>query len=266
MTKTYKSYVLELVNQLCPFKKKAKYTHDYYYSMFLHVLKDVNSRKSLSLLTSCEGTSRYHYTTIRKMFNKWYKLDIFRIAYYRMLHDNKLHPSQADTSKDVDLFIDATFINNKTGSEMVDVNPLYYKKHVTKLCIICNTNKIPLSISPVKTTSYDGKTIIPCIKNLNIKRKVNLVGDKGYVINSNDKKSLLKKHKIKLIVPRKKNQKNVRLSKHMKSKLKIRNIVENCIQSIKTYSRVYLRRDRLISNYLGFVFIASGLILNNKII
>ena len=43
MVETYRSYVLELVKQLCPFKKKSKFSYDYYYDMFLHVLKDVNS-------------------------------------------------------------------------------------------------------------------------------------------------------------------------------------------------------------------------------
>ena len=84
-------------------------------------------------------------------------------------------------------------------------------------------------------------------------------------MNKKDKNILLKKHKVKLIVPKKKNQKNVRITKYMKSKLKIRNVVENCIQSLKSFNRIYLRRDRLIANYLSFVFIGSGLILNNKI-
>ena len=265
MIKTYKSYVLELVNQLCPFKKKAKYTHEYYYDMFLHVLKDVNSWKSLSLLSSCKGNSRYHYTTIRKMFNRWTKHNIFKTAYFQMLNDNNMNPLNYETNYDIDLFIDASFINNKTGVEMVDVNPLYYKKHVTKLCIICDSNKVPLSINPVKTTSHDSKTIIQAIKDFRIKKKINLIADKGYIMNKKDKKALLRKHKVKLIVPKKKNQKNVRITKYMKSKLKIRNIVENCIQSIKAFNRIYLRRDRLIANYLSFVFIGSGLILNNKI-
>ena len=71
MVETYRSYVLELVKQLCPFKKKSKFSYDYYYNMFLHVLKDVNSWQSISLLSCSNSKSRYHYTTIRKMFNKW---------------------------------------------------------------------------------------------------------------------------------------------------------------------------------------------------
>jgi len=200
------------------------------------------------------------------------KHDIFKLAYLKLLNDSQFNISKIRNNNDIDLFIDATFVNNKTGAEMVNVNPLYYKKHVTKLSILCITqtfslikNKVPLSIIPVKTTSHDSKTIIQSIKDLNIKRRINLIADKGYIMNKKDKNILLKKHKVKLIVPKKKNQKNVRITKYMKSKLKIRNVVENCIQSLKSFNRVYLRRDRLIANYLSFVFIGSGLILNNKI-
>jgi hypothetical protein len=46
-----------MVKLICPFKKKSKYTYEYYYDMILIVLKDVNKKEN-------------HYTTIRKMFDK----------------------------------------------------------------------------------------------------------------------------------------------------------------------------------------------------
>jgi hypothetical protein len=166
------------------------------------------------------------------MFNKWNLNDVFKTAYKNMLSDYKHNLSK---SKEIDLFIDACFVANKSGSELVGTNPTYYKKNVTKLSIVCDVNKIPLSITAFKSTINDCKTIIDSIKHLNLNNKINLIADKGYMTKKVNKIYLLKKYKIKLITPRKKNQHNIRISKIMRSKLKVRNKVENCIQSIKRF-------------------------------
>jgi hypothetical protein len=166
LKKNYKQYVMDNVIKLCPFKKKSKYS--YYYDMFVLVLKHVNSWFSLSITSNYIGKSKYHYTTIRKMFNKWTNFNIFKIAYFEMLNDHNLY----NLSKNSDLFIDACFVSNKTGSEFVGINPMYYKKNVTKLSIICDSNKIPLSITPFKSTTNDCKTIIDSLTDLNLKKKL----------------------------------------------------------------------------------------------
>lgn len=257
--KTYKQYVLETAHDLCPVRKKSIYTYSYYFDAFLTVLKHVNSWRSLSVTANFSGKSKYHYTTIRKMFNKWSKLKVFQIAYDKMLI---VYKNNLPHSKSIDLFIDACFISNKTGSELVGINPTYYKKNVTKLSIICDNNKIPLSVTAFKTTTNDCKTVNQSVKSLNLNKPINLIADKGYVTKRSDKLDLLKKYKIKLIVPKKKNQKNIRISKFMRSKLKVRNKVENCIQSIKRFNRIMVRRDRKLCNFLGFVFIGIGLLLD----
>ena len=117
MKKTYKNYVLDTVSDLCPFKKKSKYTYSYYYDMFVLVLKHVNSWSSLSVTSIYAGKSKYHYTTIRKMFSKWASYDVFKIAYINLLKNDNMYCF----NKNDDLFIDACFINNKTGSEFVGV-------------------------------------------------------------------------------------------------------------------------------------------------
>lgn len=259
INKTYKEYVLETAYDKCPVRKKSIYTYSYYYDAFLIVLKHVNSWRSLSITADCSGKSRYHYTTIRKMFNKWSKLNVFNIAYDKMLNN---HNRYLPHSKSIDLFIDACFISNKTGSELVGINPTYYKKNVTKLSIVCDSKKVPLSITVFKTTTNDCKTVKQSIKSLNLNKSINLIADKGYMTKRSDKLELLRKYKIKLIVPKKKNQKNIRISKLMRSKLKVRNKVENCIQSIKRFSRLMVRKDRKICNFLGFVYIGIGMLLD----
>lgn len=257
--KTYKSYVIDCVLKLCPFKKKSKFSYEYYYDMFMMVLKNVNSWNSLKVTSNYNDKSKYHYTTIRKMFNKWSKHDIFKIAYYEMLKDYNLNGIPNN-----DLFIDSCFINNKTGHELVGINPMYHKKRVTKLSVICTIHKIPLSIVPFKSTVNDQLTIINSLKDIQLTRRTNLIGDKGYVRSKANKYKLLKNYKTKLITPKKKNQKNVRMSKLMRSKLKIRNTVENCIQIIKSYDRIMIRKDRNICNYMGFVFMGIGIKIHKK--
>lgn len=260
INKTYKEYVLETAYEKCPVRKKPIYTYSYYYDTFLIVLKHVNSWRSLSITSNYSGKSRYHYTTIRKMFNKWSKFNVFKIAYDKMLNNynhNLLH------SKSIDLFIDACFISNKSGSELVGINPTYYKKNVTKLSIVCDSNKIPLSVTAFKTTVNDCRTVDQSVRSLNLNKPINLIADKGYMTKRSDKLELLRKYKIKLIVP-KKNQKNFRISKLMRSKLKVRNKVENCIQSIKRFNRIMVRKDRKICNFLGFVYIGIGLLLDKN--
>jgi hypothetical protein len=260
--KTYKQHVLDAAFDKCPIKKKPIYTYSYYYDMILLVLKHINSWRSLSITLKYANKSKYHYTTIRKMFNKWNINNVFKIAYNNMLvqYNNNL-----PNSKEIDLFIDACFISNKTGSELVGINPTYYKKNVTKLSIVCDSNKVPLTVTAFKSTTNDCKTIIDSVKSLKLNKKINLITDKGYMTKKIDKLKLLKNFKIKLITPRRKNQKNIRISKIMKSKLKVRNKVENCIQTIKSFDRTMVRKDRRFCNYMGFVYMCCGIKLFNKI-
>ena len=254
LRKTYKQYVLNTVIKVCPFKKKSKYSYSYYYDMFMLVLKHVNSWLSLSVTSNYGNKSKYHYTTVRKMFNKWTNHNVFKISYYEMLKDYKLDKP----IKGADLFIDACFISNKTGSELVGINSMYYKKNVTKLSIICDSNKIPLSITPFKSTTNDCKTIIDSLTDLKLKSKVNLIADKGYISTKINRNILFKQYKIKLIYPKKKNQKNMRMSKITKTKLRVRNKVENCIQMIKSFNRTMIRKDKKLNNFVSFLFIGIG--------
>jgi len=262
--KMYKQYVLETVNELCPHKKRSKYTMEYYYDMFVIVLKDVNSWRSLKITKNYEGKKENHYSTIRKMFGKWNKYEIFKRAYERMLDEKVI--SKNKNKKEIDLFIDSTFIDNKTGKEMIGVNPLYYKKKVTKLSIVCDKDKNVIEVKPFKSTMNDCITIEETVKDIKYKKKIHLIGDKGYCAREEIRNRLLKK-KIRLIVPKKKNQKKKPIKAKDRERLKERNKVENCIRMIKMYNRVSVRKDKLIINYMGFVWVAVGIILErNKIV
>ena len=102
INETYKEYVLETAYEKYPVRKKPIYTYSYYYDTFLIVLKHVNSWRSISITSNYSGKSRYHYTTIRKMFNKCSKFNVFKI--------NAINLIQIATM--ITLFLNLIFRNN----------------------------------------------------------------------------------------------------------------------------------------------------------
>ena len=97
---------------------------------------------------------------------------------------------------------------------------------------------------------YEQIRVDVCYQNVD----VNLIGDKGYIMNNTDKK-VSKELKVTIITPKRKNQKE-KNTESEKNKLKKRYKVENMFQKIKTYNRVLIRRDKLIATYMGFVYLA----------
>ena len=79
---------------------------------------------------------------------------------------------------------------------------------------------------------------------------VKLIGDKGYVTNEEFK---VFGKKIKMIYPKRKNQKK-RNTKKEKKVLSKRHKIENFFASLKKYNRIVLRRDHKIDNYMSFTY------------
>ncbi|VBB18702.1 hypothetical protein YASMINEVIRUS_1234 [Yasminevirus sp. GU-2018] len=264
--KAYKQYVLEAVDEECPFKKKSKYNYDYYYDMMHIVLKDVVSWRSLKVTKNYGDKKEHHHTTIRKMFNKWSSKNVFKIAYDKMMDKMLENVNKKNSKKVKNMFIDSTFIANKTGSELVGVNPMNYKKRVTKLSIVCDDSKNVVNIKEFKSTTNDCITIEKTLEGVRLKGRVNLIGDKGYHVRK-EVKEALRKRRIRLIVPRRKNQKKRYLRSKDRELLKERNKIENVIKMLKSINRISVRKDKRISNYLGFVWVGCGIKMyeNNKI-
>ena len=110
------------------------------------------------------------------------ELNIFKYAYdiYNSINYVKIN------HKNLDLFIDCTYIPNKSGVENVGCNPEYKKKKVTKISGLCDKNKCILSISEcLISTMHDVKTIPRTLKNINVDTKnknINIIGDKDILI------------------------------------------------------------------------------------
>lgn len=174
-----------------------------------------------------------------------------------------------------DLFIDATSINNKYGSEYITVNPELTKKNITKISTISNVNGFVYSIThidvnhktikynnvnkDIKTSPNDVKTIVtslneinPNIKIKSIDNKIDLIADKGYITNEIFNYN---ENKVKVITPLKKNNKNKYIYRNDK-KLSYRYIIENTICSHKKDNRLNTRKDKKIKTFMGWFYIS----------
>ena len=195
-------FILNVVNRLYPNKYKSKFNNAYYLKHMITVLRDVHSWNSLgNILKESYNVSKFHHKRIYNVFLKWSKNDVFKIAYNELLNSTLTYNSNST----IDLFIDTSNINNKYGIQDIDYG-INKKKRVSKLSLICDINKNVLSVSMHNGKIHDVKTINPSVNNLlNFRyRKINLIGDKGYV--TKDIKQELKQKKINLIYPKRKNQ------------------------------------------------------------
>ena len=161
--------------------------------MMTIVLKDVVNWRALRITKKYDDKPEHHYTTIRKMFNRWSKENVFKLAYDKMIEAiNKRNGKKVKK-----VFIDSTFIDNKTGSEMVGINPLNFKKRVTKLLIICDDDKNILNIKEFKTTMNDCMTIEKTIEGVKLKGRINLIGDQRSTDEEENKINSSKKEESK---------------------------------------------------------------------
>lgn len=111
-----------------------------------------------------------------------------------------------------------------------------------------------------KTSVHDVKMINKSMDKITINNEskyFNLLGDKAYKTKENFK---LNKKNIKIITLDKSNT-IIKNTKFKKNKLKKRIKVENVINNIKRYERVKTRKDRNITTYMSWVYIAS--LINN---
>ena len=231
-------------------KYKRIYTNEYYLLNIFEMLNDINKWETLKKLKTYNPflyngiESKYHYKVIQNKFIKWCKDGIFKTAFDSIINTEYIN-------KDIKLFIDSTFINNKYGVEDIGLNIDNKKKRASKLSIICNENKFIFSIISVKLNKnnknkyngfkHDVNTIqdnLSCDINkaYNFKN-VSLIGDKGYITKEEFKYN---NKKIDLITSKRSNQKiqNNNINKRI---LKKRIYIENAISIIKKNEHVMTR-------------------------
>ena len=115
-------------------------------------------------------------------------------------------------------------------------------------------------IKQIKTANHDVELIQnvlnetnPNIKFFNNINNLQLIGDKGY---KTDKNFYIKKEKVSMVSPDKKNQKKNMINRHQKRKLGYRFIIENTINGFKHNSRISIRKDGKSNMFMGWVYIS----------
>ena len=139
----------------------------------------------------------------------------------------------------------------------------YVEKKYTSLTTIINENDKAIlvfnnkSIKKEKnnTLQHDTKSLLMSINILEdrITKPINII---GYIIN----KDKIINDNVKIVTPKRINQlkKNTQTEKDL---LKKRYKVENWFARLKNFNRVMVRRDKLITTFMGFVYIGCICIL-----
>ena len=271
----YKKYIIKIAENKYPNIKKRKYTLSYYLSKFELVLSKIVQWETLNITKDYPENKPFHWKTIQNEFNKWSNDNIFEEAYRLFLTENYYKLNKIKKSNKINLFIDASYISNKYGEEMISKNYLDKKHHYTKISVLTDKNKNILSIVPVKETYYkDGNRMsfvhdINCVQetidHLLINHKnISICGDKGYI---NENKKFINKNgkykKIKLITCKRKNQK-IKNTNDDKLILKKRYVVENSFNDLKNAERIRTRKDKKIKNYISFCLLQCFIKFSQK--
>ena len=248
---SYKKFLLDIIKETCPPKKRCIYSDSYYLDNIILVLTELVSWKSLRNIHPQKPHN--HYKTIQDKFLLWSNNKIFEKAYNKLITEEIVPKCNSHTT--LNLYIDSSDIHNNDGIEMVKTGK-NKKKKVTEISYICDNNKTVYDVSFYEGNVSDVKTIIPSINpiiNKILYRRINLIGDKGYI--SKDRGNELRKSKVFLITPKRKNM-HIKTRSFEKKKLKNRYIIEHCIRENKIFNRVSFRKDKLINTYKSFVYLA----------
>ena len=92
--------------------RKRKYDLEYYLTNFVYILNDVNKWSSLRFIN--KDAKCNHWKSIYNEFLKWSKDNIFEKAFQLLLSKEYFKLSKVRRNKKINLFIDATKINNKS--------------------------------------------------------------------------------------------------------------------------------------------------------
>jgi hypothetical protein len=112
-----KKYILQFAIEKYPEIRKRKYTLQYYLDNFIYVLNDVTKWESLRLINKNE--TKYHWKTIYNEYKKWSNDHIFEKSYIKFIQNNYFKLAKVRTNKKINLFVDVTKINNRSGNEKI---------------------------------------------------------------------------------------------------------------------------------------------------
>lgn len=257
---------------------------------------------------ACHDSLRdHHYSMIFKRVKYWRSIGVFDTIFQQIRDhyvDNHLGKSSLDV---LNIFVDGTNIRNKNGREQVDFG---FKDHGKKGCrVTCGVdiNRFPLVMSLSSSRGHDVTELpsiisqldsIPNLKYKSLQAKINIVGDKGYIMdkakipvlknieveiitppkvyvwkNTKKEQRERKKGMIKLVKKKKTDKKKtdkkeykVRvMTEEKKEILKKRAIIENTFATLKQFKRLANRYETKVTSFKALIKLGMILMGNRTI-
>lgn len=207
----------------------------------------------------------YHY------FRRWTKRGIFK----RVEADMKAAYVAGKLANAGDFKLvstDTSLIKNRLGCDCVGKNPCDRGRKGNKVAVLCDDNKVPLSVLVYPANMADQRTVIPLVDNLSVdlrrdkRTKVTIIADKGYTATTDMQAALAPFHTKLLASKRRARGSTIEpaISKQDKAKLKDRYKVENFNCRFKQFKRLDKRHERKISNFLSFFSIMSCFVIYER--
>lgn len=192
------------------------------------------------------------FITIFKTIHKWISRDIFRTAYNRLL---LLYRKKRRTRF---YCIDSSHVKNVYGRDCKGRNHSDRGRMSTKLSTIVDDMGIPFTFHVAPGNTSDMKLMVPLLESntLDKRGKIELFADKGYDSKANRQSCRDMGFRDRILK---------RKCKHSQRTHSRRIVVEHFFSWHDKYRRLILRYEQKIQVYLGFTFLACGVLLGRRI-
>jgi transposase len=189
---------------------------------------------------------------VYKRFHSWVRTNVIRDVWRCLLQEYADSKLDGNPGWFRDVFIDTTLIKNIAGVDCVGKNPTDRGRKGTKVSVLCDAERIPISCVHFPANRNDCTTVqdtvdaVQCELRRDGRRGVCVVGDKAY--STENIKTFLKQRKMRSVTESKKNAKVKRkLNVADMQRLKKRHVVENLFCRVKQFKRIRNRFTTLSS-------------------
>ncbi len=196
-----------------------------------------------------------NYKTVHRRFQRWCEQEVLRDILCALANELR-EQGGIDESE---CFIDAMFASAKGGGE--GIGPTKRGKGV-KIMGIVDRNGLPVAVS-THAANYHEVTLVQLTFDFYMieAKPENLIGDKAYDSDPLDEE--LGQQGIQMIAPHRSNRRRMRRTQDGRKlrRYQRRWLVERFFSWIQWHRRILVRWEYYTQNFLGFVQLASALIL-----
>jgi len=234
----------------------TKYNIELILTNIIYVLKTGIAWRNLNINPLIKWQTIYFH------FNRFVKYGIFKNLFIKLR--NRYIKNNNSNIK----LIDSSFVLNKYGRNNVARNKFFKNKNCNKISALTDVNGIPLSVLVNKGTVHDIKFFDDHFNDVKFaftKKSSNgsfyMLADKAY--ESKKIRDKLNSYGYHLMITPKKNLKTKYFFN--KSIYKKRINVEHTFQRLKAFKRIQIRYDFNVYNYTNFLYLASSILIFNKL-